>query len=446
MTLRQPIPQIPKVGDSGLVGAWANRSVASSGKDSSVSAADMIANGKPTFTRYGVGPISATDYLEYLATDYRGADAVGSICGWFKTPAAGTTQVLLASSDTAAGIDYVQLRITSSKLEWQTRRSSISRVTGSTTIKSDTWYFVCATSNGSRYQIFLNAMPETLTPDLQGDTGNWFDTPTDRNNVTIGCLLNDSGVLSPWLGELEDWRVYSRELTRSEITAIFRAGVPDDSLVASWLNGGHLEDMTRYRYNLDMVGSVPLTRRGAGPFTTTSYIRGVTGGAGDKFDQWRNGDAVGTFAAWVKTPNVTTDQYILSTSNEAGTIDYLFFSLNDDGKLWAASRRSVNHVVASSLTLTLDKWHFVSVSSNGSRFLFTVDGVEAITEVVTGDDNGHWLDFPTSRDNVCLGILRRNSSTGSGPWLGELADVHYYPVEQTTKQLKQYRERTLNFY
>jgi hypothetical protein len=89
-------------------------------------------------------------------------------------------------------------------------------VTGNNSVVHSTWYFVCLTydgsSTGAGALIYIDA-----------------GTPTAGSGTLTGSILNDAAVLigkTPgfFFGDMDDVRVYNRELSSTEVTDLFNGG------------------------------------------------------------------------------------------------------------------------------------------------------------------------------------------------------------------------------
>lgn len=94
----------------------------------------------------------------------------------------------------------------------------------STRSLSDTnWHHVVVVSNGSTLSVYLDGRVDTMasTGGSGTNSGQWFGSATNANQMTIGCLRRASNLLF-LNGCVDDVRVYNRALSASEIALLAR--------------------------------------------------------------------------------------------------------------------------------------------------------------------------------------------------------------------------------
>ncbi len=431
MIVEQPIPQIPDVGDSNLEGGWLNRKVAGTLKDISQNGNDATST---TVIQNRVGAaFNGTSSVMQLGSSFNFANI--TVSGWFKTDG------LLSASRAIFGIGNNDTNIT-----WVMFVDADGLLTISHDIDADDvtiasvaaaddsgWHHAVGMIDGTSLRLFLDGVEVAAS----GATiaTNW----TDLNNR--GAKIGRSGPANKfWKGDLRDVRVHSRVLTQSEITAMFRAGVPDPDLKAIWLpRSGTAKDFGPIKYDLAVIGALPFTRRGAGPFTTSNYLLGT----GGRFTDWQP-DNAGAFMTWVKVLSLAASNRLFSSSETGGADNFFTIDIFTDGKLRLVQRDGAGDTattVSGDTVMVVDRWYHVAVNSDGSTISMCVNGSP---ETVSGTNDGDWLGDTSGRVNVVLGAIKTTSV--SSPNTGEQSDSRYYSASKSADFFEKYHDQTQNFY
>lgn len=160
---------------------------------------------------------------------------------------------------------------------------------------------------------------------------------------------------------------------------------------------------------------------------------------------YRSSDSSGTIMFWGKSRITGAGQFALASADEA-TFDFQFgvgvsstnrvavFQNNDD----------ISTQVTGTNTFTVDKWHHFAISSNGSSYKLYMDGKEETKITITGTDNGDWFADTSNRDNVTIGILKRN--TESAPWNGQLSMINVNSQQLTDEEIAREYNATKRFF
>lgn len=80
------------------------------------------------------------------------------------------------------------------------------------------------------------------------------------------------------------------------------------------------------------------------------------------------------------------------------------------------------------------EWHYVAVTSSGSAWKLYVDGREQELTVDYGTNNGDWF-ADTSKDNLCIGALKRTSVENYIE--GIIDSVRISDVERSAKEIRE---------
>jgi hypothetical protein len=220
----QPVSQIADLADANLEAVWLNRLLQGNGNDLTSNNNDLSPVGTVPFdASIGAGPFSLSNYLEMTAAAFSGnGDSLGSISGWFKRSTVdGGRHMMFASSDTVLDSNEWLFSIDNNLLAVQTDGTNITR--GTTDLSAlEEWIHVAITSDGARWLMYLNGVPETLNTTNGSNDGSWLADVAGRLNITLGVWHRSSSIsstASAFLGQLRDWRYYSREITQAEITS-----------------------------------------------------------------------------------------------------------------------------------------------------------------------------------------------------------------------------------
>lgn len=108
--------------------------------------------------------------------------------------------------------------------------SSINEIIGSTTISAGNLYFICWTSNGSTWKIYVNGAEETTSIGLGGtNTGDWFGDLGAIGDAHYGIgntwRFNTWGT-ARWNGKQGLTFTTNTELTQAQVTALYNGGKP----------------------------------------------------------------------------------------------------------------------------------------------------------------------------------------------------------------------------
>lgn len=186
-----------------------------------------------------VGPVSASDRkgqsgkaYQFVSseTDYiTMGDVINfertdpfSLSFWIKRSSAGTTQIPFAKKDSTAPVAGWMIRITTiSKLEFIISHEAGNEAyisTSSTFTSTSDWYHIVATYNGSSLaagmKIYVNGVAQATST----VTNNLSDTIITASSLNIGA--RDDGA-TPFNGLVDDARIYNRELSSGEVTALY---------------------------------------------------------------------------------------------------------------------------------------------------------------------------------------------------------------------------------
>ena len=308
------------------------------------------------------------------------------------------------ASSALAGYDFVggwgnaasgqtrAMQILNSKLSFEI---FLSRVSGATDLLADTWHHAAITFSGNNVEIFLDGVSD--------GTGSLSRSTMTASETFIGgtSTMTSEG-FAPFAGEIDEFAVFARVLSASDIAAIYNNGLPADltsySPVGWWRMGDGKGDSTSgglYPANSDTIGTVVDQGSGGndaaaagGPTysnvvpTFESTLSADLDGTNDYLDIDSSGD-MGSFSLWFKPDSLittsTTAQYLLSFS--ANGSDYGNLGLGSSTSAFANEVLTFNQgnraygYAGAGLTISA-AWHHVAGRWTGSTYEVYLDGVQ----------------------------------------------------------------------
>ena len=204
--------------------------------------------------------------------------------------------------------------------------------------------------------------------------------------------------------------------------------VKEEVLVGSWdmqEDGGVWSDLSSGNNNLTKVGQVGITK---GLFENCTQFDGASGYLTKTIANYRSADTLGSITALIKLNALGTTQIIFGSTDEAVVNSYFAFYINSANKLsFAHIIAGTNNTVASTNTLRAGEWYKVSLTSNGTAWKMYINGVEETLAVSSGSNTGDWFADITTRDNITIGVLKKNTLLYF--FNGQINDVKVYSKE-----------------
>ena len=258
------------------------------------------------------------------------------------------------------------------------------------TITSGTWYMFTAvyTTTGWTYYVNGNAI----------GSGSYNGTPiftSASNELTIG---NDDQSSDYWFnGEIDDFAVFSRVLTPTEIAGLYAGTLPSSTTTTvipsssselystSLFNDQSLMHYYRLSDTTDSIGGLNLTNNGSASFDPALFGNGWDGGA-DNTSEWLDApasyDGPLTISLWVKLsreiyPSVL--MYNFAALGNAGThvsqgIQY-YYNGGSPELLFTRQRQDVaNDDVAYQIALGTSNWYHLVYTYDGTTVAGYVNG------------------------------------------------------------------------
>lgn len=137
-------------------------------------------------------------------------------------------------------------------------------------------------------------------------------------------------------------------------------------------------------------------------------------GTGDFIDwngnSFRSSDTSGTLSMMIQKANLSINSYFMSTSSESVTNRFFSFITIDTGKVAVYQNAASVNIMKSTNAITVDTWHYITASTNGSTTKLYIDGVEETVVERNGTNQGLWIgDIVTATNNMIFGALKRSN-------------------------------------
>ena len=142
---------------------------------------------------------------------------------------------------------------------------------------------------------------------------------------------------------------------------------------------------------------------------------------------WRSGDNAGTIMAWIRRDALGATHSIFSTTDEASATRYVLWQVTAGNVLYVAMADIVSGGGSATGTATIlaGLWTHIALVCDGVTWRSYVNGVFDAWSATSGlGADGRWFGDIANRDNVCIGVLGRN--TVSGYFDGSIRDVRYF--------------------
>ncbi|MFA6250235.1 MAG: DUF2341 domain-containing protein [Candidatus Shapirobacteria bacterium] len=287
--------------------------------------------------------------------------------------------------------------------------------TDPTTITLNTWQHLAMTYDGQNMVIYKNGQK------LNTQSYNQPYTIYSNNltSVLLGRSRGVEGSIRFFNGLVDEVRIYNRALSTNEVAQLYEWA---PSPIAHWkFNEG----------------------AGTSAFDSSSNSYNATFGAGSSSPTWYNGKYGNglsfdgndyasisglpsipryTVEAWFKT-NHSDGSYhsILRNPYNAVGCNYALFVRN--GKVVTYDTISARYELASTTSVSNNKWHFVTSTFDGSNLKLFVDGVQ---ETSVGDTG-----TPSAGGSLWIG----NDNWSSNSFYGSIDEIKIYNYARTPGQI-----------
>ena len=206
--------------------------------------------------------LTGTGYVELPDGAMLDRNTQATFATWLNTKATDTqSHVVIASGDSRGGLDPFVIKIRNNQVEYIEFLNTINndhiRLSSSDVsfvLNNDEWYHLSSvlstTASGSKLEVFINGS-------LVADT-TLTDTISIRYDVPMATFIGSIHGLHPWIGYLDDIRIYNRDLSATEIDSLYQLG--------GWLG---IADKEERRVPTDFA----LHQNYPNPFNPTTTIR-----------------------------------------------------------------------------------------------------------------------------------------------------------------------------
>ena len=374
---------------------------------------DATFNGSASWTggKYGTGVSTANTTSDKLLIGASGIDigTMWSATAWFKYPLTTTGSTWNTLFRGLGGDHQVIVQRSDNQLG-----SWISGFHGSgffMTSLSNGWHHLAVVGHGSAQDFYID--------------GAYVGTSSGESTTDIYSMGNYQGNNQNW-GTFDEVRIYGRQLSATEVKAVYEAGhahstaADETGLVGHWTfdegSGSIAHDFSGNAHSATLSGAVSWALGkygGAVSFTgATAYVNAGNSTA-------LKPSTTFTVGAWIKPESGAW--WIVS--NESGGKGFaLFLGNGTDGTYSVGthpalmiSDGSAYHSLESPNAITFGEWHHIVATFDGTTTSLYVDGVLVASNATYG-----YTAHPTS--NTLIGAW----STSSRFFTGRIDDVRIY--------------------
>lgn len=316
--------------------------------------------------------------------------------------------------DGASDRIYLQSSSTSNRFMWQLG-DGVGQATYPVTESLGTWVHFALTLNDGTASIYRNGVY----------VSNFTYTGLDSFDTTyhLGSL---NGAANFYEGAVDEYRVFPYVLTQSEIQAQMNSQNPINQTIASY---SFAEDNGTITFD-----SNPFTQ---GNSTEDIWNRAIAfnGSQYIKSSATPINSYPISFSGWVKFDNIASDRAIITLGDELTTNEYIGIWKAGSANFRVGGANGGAQIrVTSTTTTNINQWyHVVGVMTNSTHREIWVNGINEANNTDT-------LTFPTSVDNIGIGVL----SLSSDFWLldGSLDDVTIWNKSLSSSDVSQLFNRT----
>jgi hypothetical protein len=325
-----------------------------------------------------------------------------TMCAWFKLGTTGTFNIVSLGDNTIN--NYIDLRVTSTRLSTYLKAGGVSTNKDSSTVASmvGSWHHGCGVYTASTIQVYLD--------------GNANLVPVSHALVPTGIIETKIGRLSgstayDFNGDLDEVRIYNRALSADEISKLYQTTTPtgvDTSLKGYWSLDGNATNWTSSTTGtaLDLSGanntgtlsnmnqSVNSVsgKLGQGIFSTRSSTQRVLLGTNEK-PVLTNDYSIAFWVYPTKATTDNTDTPFVSNYNGYGGVA---ITITDNGFFLQFFGEPGDTGIAAS-ELSPNRWYFITGTRDSVTGVMNLykDGVLAVTGTkstgpLPSNLNGQW--------------------------------------------------------
>lgn len=388
---------------------------------------------------YGIGALDFTSTTaSEVATGLTLPTSAFTVCAWVKLDATTPSMGIFTTVNNDGDRDGFVLSHNAS-VGWDaiifSNNSATARIyEGSVSASTDTWYFVCATYDGTTLTLRVNGSDIGTSPDSTGSmttqdiTGEW------------GVYYGDTASLR-MNGKIKGGWVFNRALTTTEQDDLYNSGAGK-----AWTEYFGLDDDLAHYYSFDSnandeVGSNNGTVVNA--VNTTGYLSNAYDfdGVGDwiTFSDWfADTTTPRTISCWYRHDTIAGDQTVwinrhttggLMTlrKTSAGAMDFL---------VWNGSTYTTINVH----TPVVDTWYHVVCVWDGTTGYAYLNGTLANSSATAlagvGTATGTRIAAATNNDNEFFGLIDEFGVWDRALTAGEVKRLYNYGCARTLAEIQ----------
>lgn len=384
--------------------------------------------------QYAIELDGGSEYVEEdsgLVTEYP-----VTLTAWVKTTMTGVGNIVTIANS-ADNDQWFSLRVESGKAYAEQRNVGHPEAISTTDINDGEWHHVAAVYTGNTNRIIY---VDGVNEDTDGSSVSF---PTSLNRWSIG-RIGDSSPGQVLTGSVDDVRIYNRDLSDSEISALynvgasrirFSMGAPTNGLMAEWTFNGSLfgtvaTDTSGQDKNATTTGSVLPT---LGPRGQGVKLDGSTGYlSASALDSSVYGTNARTISLWFNAASFdtgTADTIYKHSQGSVGGGSGMWIFAEDNG---VSVGFNGHRVIFDKNNLSTNRWyHFVFVvpaGSNSGSTLGYIDGVLKSTVTEAGASLAINTLVPSTSD---IG-----SDGGLNFYNGSVDDVRVYNRELSAAEVQ----------
>ena len=389
-----------------------------------------------------------------------------TIGAWIKTNAFGTTQEIYSKVGVPGDIyryGYLLNVDASGAIQFSIHTSVIYGGVGSMNVADGKWHYVIGTTDRTSFtRIFIDGMLDSLNSSGHVGPYDGGGSIDDPNFATIGQVRGYDGTLSyPFLGSIDEVRVWSRALSASEISAYYNTTwknyLENESLEGEWLldeGAGTLATDTSGNWNNGTLTNGPTWNIGmSGTAVRLDGVNDYIPIANEDHFDYEYTDHF-SLEAWVRTTNTADDDFIMAKHQDSPPYRGFLLSIDNQGTYGAPGDGNLdfslqNNYIGNSFIIVEGPtklndgiWHHVAATYNGSGWasgieLF-VDGRLESKVVITDQLGG------TILNDVPLTIGSRNAA--SVPFKGTIDEARIWSRVLSSNEVSEYYNQTWRNY
>lgn len=388
---------------TGLVSYW--KLDESSGNASDSIGSNTGTNNSVTYTtgkiNNGASFNGSSSYLSFGTTSTLNPLNISISC-WFNSSSIATAQTIISRDTTASiGLDRCySIYIYSSKLICELFSSStVASITGSTTLSSNTWYFVTITYDGVNVKMYLNGVSDA-TP---------ISTSISLFTASVNTEIGKRASSQYFNGLVDEVGFWNRALTATEVGILYAGGLgkqlnslPNSTKLYMPLNGNSIDISGSQNHGTDTAISYVGGMFGQGARMTTSSI--IT-------NNYKTFPSTGDFtcAIWLKPESIAVNYGVFGGAVSGGIPQWSINGYNSSNLIYLGHfDGSTDKNLIFNTIFKYNIWYSIFLVRNGDTVSVYVNGI--LDNTSTG-----WSarDFRTTAGGLIIGQARTGTAMPS---------------------------------